>query len=116
MALSLDAAQSAPLPHVLPHAGGLSAPAPSVRGVSNAGLSNRDQEILEFERLTWRYPAAKETAVMERFDMTITRYLQRRDWLIDQPAALAYDAQLVNRLRRLRDTRREARTGRRVAG
>lgn len=77
-----------------------------------ADLSDLDREILEFERLTWRYPAAKETAVMERFDMTITRYLQRRDWLIDQPAALAYDAQLVNRLRRIREDRRRMRAGR----
>lgn len=79
-----------------------------------ADLSERDQEILEFERLTWRYPAAKESVVLERFDMTPTRYFQVVDALIDRAEALAYDGQLVNRLRRLREARRRHRSRARV--
>lgn len=94
----------------------MSAPTPTVGHVSDPNLSDRDREILEFERLHWRYPAAKETAVMDRFGLTITRYLQIRDRLIDDPAAMAYDAQLVKRLRRLRESRREVRTSRHAAG
>lgn len=94
----------------------MSAPTPTVGHVSDPDLSDRDREILEFERLHWRYPAAKETAVMERFDMSITRYLQIRDGLIDDPAAMAYDAQLVKRLRRLRESRRAVRSSRTRSG
>ena len=32
-------------------------------------LSERDCEILEFERQWWKYAGAKETAVREKFDM-----------------------------------------------
>lgn len=79
-----------------------------------AELSDRDREILEFERQWWKYAGAKETAVREKFDMSGVRYYQVVDWLIDQPAALAYDAQLVKRLQRLREARQRARSNRRI--
>lgn len=85
-----------------------------------ADLTDRDREILDFERHWWRYPAAKETAILEKFEMTATRYYQVLNVLIDQPTATAYDGQLVGRLRRIRDARRAQRSaarGRtRVAG
>ena len=34
-------------------------------------LSDRDREILEFERQWWKYAGAKETAVREKFDMSL---------------------------------------------
>lgn len=82
---------------------------------TTTGLSDRDREILEFERLRWKYAGAKETAVREKFDMSGVRYYQVVEWLIDQPAALAYDAQLVKRLQRLRLARRKARTTRSIS-
>ncbi len=75
-------------------------------------LSDRDREILEFERLTWRYSGAKETAILDRFNMSATRYYQVLLDLIDRPAAEAHDPQLVRRLRRLREARRAKRQGR----
>jgi len=33
-------------------------------------LSDRDREILEFERQWWKYAGAKEQAVREKFDMS----------------------------------------------
>lgn len=75
-------------------------------------LTSRDRDMLEFERLTWRYPGAKETAILERFEMSATRYYQVLMDLIDRPAAEAHDPQLVRRLRRLRDARRAKRQGR----
>lgn len=78
-------------------------------------LSDRDRDMLEFERLTWRYPAAKETAILDRFEMSATRYYQVLLALIDQPAAEAHDPTLVRRLRRLRDARRAERQGKRQA-
>ena len=53
-----------------------------------AGLSQRDREILEFERHWWKYAGAKEQAVREKFDMSSTRYYQVLNALIDRPEAL----------------------------
>ena len=41
---------------------------------AGAMLSDRDREILEFERQWWRYAGAKEQAIRELFDMSATRY------------------------------------------
>lgn len=78
--------------------------------MSAAQLSDRDQAILEFERLTWSYLGAKEAAIREQFGMSFVRYAQVLSRLVDQPAAMAYDAVTVKRLQRLRDRRRSART------
>jgi hypothetical protein len=78
------------------------------------GLSERDQEILAFERQWWKYAGSKETAIKELFDMSSTRYYQVLNGLIDDPAALAHDPMLVKRLRRLRASRQRARSARRL--
>ena len=80
-----------------------------------SGLSERDEQILAFERQWWKYAGAKEQAVRELFDMSATRYYQVLNALIDEPAALAHDPMLVKRLRRLRQSRQRARTARRLA-
>ena len=77
-------------------------------------LSDRDREILEFERQWWKYAGAKETAVREKFDMSSTRYYQVLNALIDRPEALEADPLLVRRLRRLRAARQRQRSARRL--
>ena len=77
-------------------------------------LSERDQDLLRFERQWWKFAGAKEQAVREQFGMSATRYYQVLNALIDQPAALAYDPLLVKRLRRLRAARQRARSARRL--
>ncbi|MFT3872897.1 MAG: DUF3263 domain-containing protein [Nocardioides sp.] len=77
-------------------------------------LSDRDLEILEFERQWWKYAGAKESAVREKFDMSSTRYYQVLNALIDKPEALEADPLLVRRLRRLRATRQRQRSARRL--
>ena len=79
-----------------------------------AGLSQRDAEILEFERHWWKYAGAKEQAVREKFDMSSTRYYQVLNALIDRPEALEEDPLLVRRLRRLRSSRQRQRSARRL--
>jgi len=79
-----------------------------------AALSDRDREILEFERHWWKYAGAKETAVREKFDMSSTRYYQVLNALIDRPEALEADPLLVRRLRRLRAARQRQRSARRL--
>ena len=67
--------------------------------VDTHGLSQRDREILEFERHWWKYAGAKEQAVRDNFDMSSTRYYQVLNALIDRPEALAHDPLLVRRPR-----------------
>ena len=77
-------------------------------------LSERDQQILAFERLWWKYAGAKEQAIREKFAMSATRYYQVLNALIDRPEALVFDPLLVRRLRRLRAARQRARSARRL--
>lgn len=51
-------------------------------------LSDRDREMLELERLWWKYAGAKEQAIRDKFDMSATRYYQILNSLIDTEAAL----------------------------
>ncbi len=87
-------------------------PSPEVRAAKE--LSDRDQQILAFERLWWKYAGAKEQAVREQFDMSATRYYQVLNALIDKPEAQAFDPLLVKRLRRLRAARQRQRSARRL--
>ena len=79
-----------------------------------AGLSERDREIIAFERQWWKYAGSKETAIKELFDMSSTRYYQVLNALIDRPEALEADPLLVRRLRRLRAARQRQRSARRL--
>jgi hypothetical protein len=88
--------------------------APSPMTESAVGLSERDQQILAFERQWWKYAGAKEQAIRELFDMSSTRYYQIINTLIDTQEALAFDPMLVKRLRRMRATRQRARSARRL--
>ena len=73
-------------------------------------LSERDADILTFERQWWRYAGAKEDAIRELFSMSATQYYQVLNALIDTEAALAHDPMLVKRLRRMRSARTRGRS------
>ncbi|WP_152365968.1 DUF3263 domain-containing protein [Microlunatus speluncae] len=77
-------------------------------------LSERDSDILAFERHWWKFAGAKEQAIRERFELSATRYYQVLNALIDKPEALAHDPLLVKRLRRLRANRQRERSARRL--
>lgn len=76
-------------------------------------LAETSRAILAFERSWFLHLGAKEQAVHERFGMSLTRYYQALNAVLDDPEALAYDALTVKRLRRLRG-RRQVRSARRV--
>ncbi|MGW1996638.1 DUF3263 domain-containing protein [Embleya sp. NPDC001921] len=78
--------------------------------VPAGGLSDRDRDILEFERQWWKHAGAKERAVRDRFGFSATRYFQVLNTLLDRPEALEHDPMLVQRLRRLREARQQARS------
>jgi hypothetical protein len=75
-------------------------------------LSDRDIEILDFERSWWKHAGSKEQAIRGRFDMSATRYYQLLNELLEDPAALEYDPILVKRLKRLRTYRQRQRVAR----
>ena len=77
-------------------------------------LSDRDRDILAFERQWWKFAGSKEQMVRERFAMGSTRYYQVLNALIDTQAALEHDPMLVKRLRRLRASRMKQRSARRL--
>ncbi|MFK3985051.1 DUF3263 domain-containing protein [Micromonospora sp. NPDC050397] len=72
-------------------------------------LSEREREILAFERRWWKHAGAKEQAIRDSFDISATRYYQLLNGLLDNPAALAAEPVLVARLRRLRAARSRTR-------
>ncbi|WP_062304723.1 DUF3263 domain-containing protein [Demequina subtropica] len=68
-------------------------------------LDERAVQVLALERRWWRYAGAKEDAVRESLGLSATQYYQVLNTVIDSPEALAHDPVLVQRLRRMRDSR-----------
>jgi hypothetical protein len=86
------------------------APRPSAR----RELTERERNILAFERQWWSHAGAKEKAIRERFEVSPTRYYQLLNDLIEKREALEADPMLVKRLRRLRALRQRARAARKL--
>ncbi|KDQ68705.1 DUF3263 domain-containing protein [Streptomyces halstedii] len=74
-----------------------------------AALSDQERAVLAVERQSWPGPGAKERAIRERLGISPVRYYQLLNALLDDRRALAEDPVTVNRLRRIRDTRRRSR-------
>lgn len=75
-------------------------------------LTELDRHVLAFEHAHTGHDRTKEADIRVEFDMSPTRYYQVLGRVIDSPAALAYDPQLVHRLQRLRRDRVAARGAR----
>jgi hypothetical protein len=73
-------------------------------------LTDRERGILAFERQWWKRQGTKERAIRELFDMSVSRYYQILNALLDKPAALRADPMLIKRLRKVRAARQHART------
>ncbi|QDK02253.1 helix-turn-helix DNA binding protein [Gordonia phage Samba] len=69
-------------------------------------MTDDDRALLDFAAHRWNYAGNQAEAVRTEFDMTVTRYWQRVNNLLDDPEAIAHAPMLVNRLRRLRSRRR----------
>jgi len=67
---------------------------------------------LVFERRSWKHAGAKEEGIRSEFGLSVARYYQMLNAVIDQPSALLFDPILVNRLHRIRNARIGARAAR----
>jgi hypothetical protein len=76
---------------------------------TSSGLAERERQILDFERESWKLAIAKERAIRECFGFSAARYHQLLNRVLETPEALAYDPMLVRRLRRVREARRRRR-------
>ncbi|WP_399886287.1 DUF3263 domain-containing protein [Streptomyces sp. BBFR51] len=74
-----------------------------------AALAPRERSILALERRGFSGPGAKERAIREELGLAPVRYYQLLNALLDDPRALASDPVTVNRLRRVRESRRTER-------
>ncbi|GGW65939.1 hypothetical protein GCM10010503_48940 [Streptomyces lucensis JCM 4490] len=72
-------------------------------------LGHREQAILALERRNFPGPGAKERAIREELDLSPVRYYQLLNALLDDERALSHDPVTVNRLRRVRESRRAER-------
>jgi hypothetical protein len=75
-------------------------------------LTQRDIDMLDFERSWWKHAGVKEQAIKERFEMSATRYYQLLNELLEKPGAMEHDPILVKRLKRLRVYRQRQRVAR----
>jgi hypothetical protein len=78
--------------------------------MSSQPLTDREREILTFERQWWKYAGTKDSAVREAFDLSATDYYRVLNGLLDHPDALASNPLLVRRLRRQRAQRQQRRS------
>jgi hypothetical protein len=74
-----------------------------------AELSDRDRALLALEQRGWPGPGAKERAIREQLGISPTRYYQLLSALLDDPRAAEHAPVTVNRLRRVRQARRDQR-------
>ncbi|MDX3385081.1 DUF3263 domain-containing protein [Streptomyces niveiscabiei] len=73
------------------------------------GLARRERDILALERRSFPSPGTKERAIREELGLSPVHYYQLLNALLDDSRALALDPVTVNRLRRVREGRREER-------
>ncbi len=78
-------------------------------------VSERDLQVLDFERSWWLYPGPKDRAIREYLGISATRYYQVLRRLVDDDEALEYDPLTIRRLRRMRRERLDQ-IARRVGG
>lgn len=79
-------------------------------------LPPEDAALLDLED-AWqhgRLTGDKETLIRDRLEISSPRYHQRLNVLLDDPEAARHSPALVNRLRRVREERREARSANRL--
>lgn len=73
-------------------------------------MTDDEKRMLDLAGARWNYAGSLEQRVRAEFGISLTRFYQRVNTVCDDPDALAYAPQLVNRLRRIRSTRAQRRS------
>lgn len=73
-------------------------------------LTDDEKRILDFAGKTYRHDGARDMAIRDEFKTSAHLYFQELHRLLERPEALAYAPMTVNRLRRIRDGKRKARS------
>jgi hypothetical protein len=71
-----------------------------------AGLSERQQAMLEFERTWWQFDEPRDELIAVRFACTTDEYYAELTQLLERPEAMAHDPLVVRRFQRRRVRRR----------
>lgn len=91
--------------------GSPSSPRPPLASeTASRALDERSAHILAFEEAHSTQSGVKDDAIRAEFGLSAARYYQLLNALIDSPAAIIHDPQLVRRLQRVRDARIGTRT------
>lgn len=64
-------------------------------------LDSEDRAILDFERAWWKEPGAKDQAIEFALGLSAAAFYDRLRFIVATPAAFAYDALTVKRVRTL---------------
>lgn len=83
-------------------------------GRTQPGLTQFEADLLDFEAVGHLAAEGKDAAILARFELSVPRYHQELNALIDRPEALAHSPLLVKRLRRLRERRQQNRSARQL--
>ena len=77
-------------------------------------LTDLELSILAIERQWWQYVGGKESAIRD-LGLSVTRYHQLLNRMIDDPRIEAHDPITVKRLRRIRERGQRTRSVRRLS-
>ena len=102
------------LPPVRYPLSGVLEPSRAVGDHHRVALTQRDRDILDFERSWWTATSPKDVQIREQFELSATRYYSLLTDLLEDGEAMSYDPLVVRRLLRQRDRRRRARIEPRV--
>lgn len=91
---------------------GSDAPEPAPASLPAPGLTDEALAMLRLAGQYWRNGSAKDQAVRDRFGISPTRFHQRINALLPNPAAMAAEPLIVRRLQRIADARRRMKTTR----
>ena len=72
-------------------------------------LTDLERAVLALEARDWQSAGPKEREITESLGLSVPRYYQMLNRLMDSQEALAYAPVLINRLRRVRAERRAER-------
>jgi Protein of unknown function (DUF3263) len=75
---------------------------------SDGELTDRQREMLDFERTWWQFDESRDHLIGTRFGCSPDEYYAELDQVLEQPGAMRHDPLVVRRFQRRRLRRRRA--------